>query len=276
MSAPHLAIDLHAKASANFAVKLAITKNLLSLAATEFVTPGAQAAPQTSPLVTQANSLGAEDMVVSHIIQSLHLHIGTFVLNTGMLHGETLGLLKQLQASAKLPVEVFEPRQESVVQFVSREGKDAMYKSIALRKACCGIRKMEPLERALKGKKAWITGLRREQSGARADVPLRDESELAQNKPVKFNPLADWTWGDVWHYIKLHNVAYNPLHDQFYPSIGCAPCTRAISLGEDFRAGRWWWEDEAAKECGLHAKDNLQDAQFSPISELKRPEEVTA
>ena len=255
MSALHPAVDLHAKPSANFAVKLAITKNLLSSASVEFVAPGTQADVNASPLVTQASSLGAEDMVLSHIVQGLHLNIGIFVLETGMLHVETLALLKQLQASSKTPVEVFYPEAEAVVQFVSREGKDAMYKSIALRKACCGIRKMEPLERALKGKKAWITGLRREQSGTRADVPLRDESELAQGKPVKFNPLADWTWGDVWHYIKLHNVAYNPLHDQFYPSIGCAPCTRAISLGEDFRSGRWWWEDEAAKECGLHAKE---------------------
>ena len=147
-------------------------------------------------------------------------------------------------------VTAFTPVTESVIQFVDREGKDAMYKSIALRKACCGIRKMEPLERALAGKKAWITGLRREQSGARAEVPLLDNSDPRR---AKLNPLADWTWGDVWHYIGLHHVAYNPLHDQFFPSIGCAPCTRAISLGEDFRSGRWWWEDENAKECGLHA-----------------------
>ena len=113
---------------------------------------------------------------------------------------------------------------------------------------------MEPLAHALAGQKAWITGLRREQSGARADVPLMDDSERASRDLLKFNPLANWTWGDVWHYIQQHNVAYNPLHDQFFPSIGCAPCTRAISAGEDFRAGRWWWEDEAAKECGLHVK----------------------
>jgi phosphoadenosine phosphosulfate reductase len=125
-----------------------------------------------------------------------------------------------------------------------------MYKSIELRKACCQVRKMEPLGRALEGKTAWITGLRREQSGARAEVPLVDTSEAR----VKFNPLADWTWGDVWHFIGTHQVAYNQLHDEFFPSIGCAPCTRAISLGEDFRAGRWWWENEAAKECGLHVK----------------------
>ena len=105
--------------------------------------------------------------------------------------------------------------------------------------------------RALDGKSAWITGLRREQSGARAEVPLVDRSDATR---VKFNPLTNWSWGDVWHFIALNHIAYNPLHDQFFPSIGCVPCTRAISLGEDFRAGRWWWEDEAAKECGLHVK----------------------
>ena len=128
-----------------------------------------------------------------------------------------------------------------------------MYKSITLRKACCQIRKMEPLGRALTGKAAWITGLRREQSDARAEVPLIDTSDAAR---VKFNPLSNWTWGDVWFYIAENRVDYNPLHDQFYPSIGCAPCTRAISVGENFRSGRWWWEDEAAKECGLHVKAN--------------------
>ena len=106
-----------------------------------------------------------------------------------------------------------------------------------------------PLERALTGQRAWITGLRREQSDHRAEVPF---SETEAGGRVKLNPLADWSWGDVWHHIARHAVPYNPLHDEFYPSIGCAPCTRAISLGEDFRAGRWWWEDEAAKECGLH------------------------
>jgi phosphoadenosine phosphosulfate reductase len=144
--------------------------------------------------------------------------------------------------------------QTSVIQFVRDKGQDAIYKTMALRKECCGIRKMEPLARALKGQRAWITGLRQEQSTARAEVPLLDISEEATKNLAKFNPLSRWTWGDVWHYIAENQVDYNPLHDQFFPSIGCAPCTRAISLGEEFRAGRWWWEDEAAKECGLHVK----------------------
>jgi len=140
---------------------------------------------------------------------------------------------------------------------VRQEGQDAMYQSMALRKACCNIRKMEPLARALQGQRAWITGLRREQSDARAEVPLIDTAEETTLQRIKLNPLANWTWGDVWHYIALHQVDYNPLHDQFYPSIGCAPCTRAISLGEEFRAGRWWWESETAKECGLHVPSSI-------------------
>ncbi|MDF2467246.1 MAG: phosphoadenylyl-sulfate reductase [Ramlibacter sp.] len=238
------AIDLHSRASKDFEAKLAETKALLQRAAAEF-----------SP-ITQASSLGAEDVVITHLINSLELDIPVFVLETGMLHKETLDLLERTKASSRAPVTVYEPVRESVVHFVEREGKDAMYKSVDLRKACCHIRKVEPLERALAGKRAWITGLRREQSSSRAEVPLLDTSDEVKTGRVKFNPLANWTWGDVWHYIKLHKVDYNPLHDQFYPSIGCQPCTRAISLGEDFRAGRWWWEDESAKECGLHVKKN--------------------
>ena len=241
------AIDLHARASKDFEAKLAETQALLVRAAAEF-----------SP-VTQASSLGAEDVVITHLINSLALPIPVFVLDTGMLHEETLQLLARTQAGSRTPVTVYQPVNESVVQFVGREGKDAMYRSVELRKACCHIRKVEPLERALAGQRAWITGLRREQSNTRADVPLLDQGDEARTGRAKFNPLANWTWGDVWHYIKLHEVDYNPLHDAFFPSIGCAPCTRAISLGEDFRAGRWWWEDEAAKECGLHVAKNQSE-----------------
>jgi len=233
-----LAPQRQARPSPDFDAKLARTQSLLQRAAAEF-------AP-----VTQASSLGAEDSVITHIIQALALDIPVFVLDTGALHTETLALMERTRAASRVPVAVYRPVQEAVVHFVDREGQDAMYRSIELRKACCGIRKMEPLARALAGQKAWITGLRREQSAARAEVPAIDTAEAL----TKFNPLCDWTWGDVWHYIATRGVDYNALHDQFYPSIGCAPCTRAISLGEDFRAGRWWWEDEAAKECGLHVK----------------------
>ncbi|MBP6404800.1 MAG: phosphoadenylyl-sulfate reductase [Proteobacteria bacterium] len=242
------AIELNARPSADFDLKLAETRALLRRAAAAY-------AP-----VKQASSLGAEDVVITHLINSLELDIPVFVLETGMLHPQTLALLERTRATSRAPVQVYQPVNETVIQFVGREGKDAMYKSIELRKACCHIRKMEPLERALAGQRAWITGLRKEQSQARADVPLIDTSDEGKTGRVKLNPLAAWTWGDVWHYISTNGVDYNPLHDEFFPSIGCAPCTRAISLGEDFRAGRWWWEADmeggAAKECGLHVKNN--------------------
>jgi phosphoadenosine phosphosulfate reductase len=248
------AIELNARASATFAAKLAETKALLR-----------QAATSHAGKITQANSLGAEDVVIAHLVQALNIDIPAFVLETGKLNPETLALMDKMKAELGDKFTIFKPNNESVIQFVAKEGNEPMYKSIELRKACCNIRKMEPLDRALKGKTAWVTGLRREQSGARAEVPLLDEADLATKGRVKFNPLANWTWGDVWHYIQLHNVAYNPLHDQFFPSIGCAPCTRAISLGEDFRAGRWWWEDEAAKECGLHVSADADVAEVSAL-----------
>ncbi len=256
------AIELNARPSTDFETKLTQTEALLVQAAKAY----------SSQQIVQASSLGAEDMVVSHLIHGLGLKIGIFVLDTGMLHDETLSLLADLKAIARVPVQVYTPVHEAVVSFVKSEGKDPMYRSIELRKACCNIRKMEPLARALDGKAAWVTGLRREQSGARAEVPMTDNSDTGR---VKFNPLANWTWGDVWHYISLNKVAYNALHDQFYPSIGCAPCTRAISMGEDFRAGRWWWEDETAKECGLHVAQSGLHANETSI-DTKKPEEVNA
>ena len=237
---------LHAKASPDFAAKLAESENLLRRAATAF-----------APL-SQASSLGAEDVVITHLINRLQLDIPVFVLETGALHTETLALLERTQAHSQTPIQVFRPAHASVMQFVRDKGQDAMYHSIDLRKACCSVRKMEPLTRALAGRRAWITGLRQEQSDARAQVFLLDTSDQAQGGLVKCNPLADWTWGDVWHYIQMYGVDYNPLHDDFMPSIGCAPCTRAISDGEDFRAGRWWWESENAKECGLHVKESSE------------------
>ena len=248
------AIDLNARASATFAAKLAETEALLR-----------EAAQTHAGKITQANSLGAEDVVIAHLVQALNIDIPAFVLETGRLNPETLALMDTMKAELGDKFTIFTPNNEAVIQFVAKEGLDPMYRSIELRKACCHIRKMEPLDRALAGKTAWVTGLRREQSGARAEVPLLDEADLTSKGRVKFNPLANWTWGDVWHYIKLHNVAYNPLHDQFFPSIGCAPCTRAISLGEDFRAGRWWWEDENAKECGLHVSETADVAEVSAL-----------
>ena len=234
------AIDLHARPSDSYEAKLAHTTAVLTSAAAEH-----------GSRIVQATSLGAEDMVLTDLIAKGHLSITIGTLETGMLHTETLALLSRIESHYGLQVQAMQPRREAVVHFVERHGDKAMYQSIELRKACCALRKLEPLSRLLEGKTAWITGLRREQSDGRAGVPY---TEREANGRLKLNPLADWTWGDVWHYIAVNGVPYNPLHDQFFPSIGCAPCTRAISLGEDFRAGRWWWEDELAKECGLHVK----------------------
>ena len=200
--------------------------------------------------LVQSSSLGVDDMVITDLIARTQLTIAIATLSTGKLHPETLDLLPCIEARYGRTVEVFRPVADAVVQFVQREGEDAMFKSIELRKACCGVRKMEPLGRMLKGRSAWITGLRREQSGARGDVGFDEDDGQGRRK---LSPIADWTWAEVWAYVEKYEVPYNPLHDQFMPSIGCAPCTRAIAVGEDFRAGRWWWED-STKECGLHAK----------------------
>ncbi len=209
------------------------------------------AAAEHSTHIVQATSLGAEDMVITDLISRHHLGIGLATLDTGKLHAETLALITRIEQHYAVNVERFAPAPGSVIEFVRLNGEDAFYKSVELRKACCALRKLEPLERMLAGKRAWLTGLRREQSGARGGVLF---SERDPQGRVKINPLADWAWTDVWHYISTHGVPYNPLHDQFMPSIGCAPCTRAIAVGEDFRSGRWWWEQGGAKECGLHTQ----------------------
>mgnify|MGYP003513073704 FL=1 len=233
-------IELHARPSIDYETKLAHAIAVLTAAASDHVGRS-----------VQATSLGAEDMVLTHLIASQRLPIAVATLDTGKLHRETLQLIGRAEAALGLRIEVFAPAQQTIVQFVGRHGERAMFESIALRKACCALRKLEPLGRALAGRSAWITGLRRGQSDHRAEVPF---AEAEASGRIKFNPLADWTWGDVWHHIAVHQVPYNPLHDRFFQSIGCEPCTRAIALGEDFRAGRWWWEDESAKECGLHVK----------------------
>ena len=235
------AIKLYNHPSADYAAKVQATLALLKAAAAEH--PGK---------VVQATSLGVEDMVVTDLIARHQLPIAIGTLETGMLNPETVALIGTIEthyAEAGVQVEVYKPAADAVVEFVGQHGDKAMYESIALRKACCGIRKLEPLGRMLAERSAWITGLRREQSNNRGDMAAR---ELDDKDRTKFNPMIEWTWGDVWHYVAENDVPYNPLHDQFMPSIGCAPCTRAIAVGEDFRAGRWWWEDEKAKECGLH------------------------
>ena len=251
------ALALYDKPSPDFAAKLARSIGVLR-----------EAAASHSAL-TQASSLGAEDMVVTHLLHLADIKASVFVLETGKLHAQTLALIPKIEQRYGISVQVFRPEQASVIQFVRKNGEEAMYQSIELRKDCCDIRKMEPLARALAGHDGWITGLRREQSNARAEV-----GEIIQEpERVKVSPIVEWTWGDVWHFIGLHGLDYNALHDQFFPSIGCAPCTRAISVGEDFRAGRWWWEQESAKECGLHVQSV---STLSPTTVRTEPVEVPA
>ena len=238
------AIGLYARETPGFDERVARAVELLR-----------RAAEQHPGRIVQTTSLGAEDMVITDLIARARLPIALATLDTGMLHAETVALIGRIDARYHVEVEVFRPVNESVIHFVRDHGARAMYDSIELRKACCGIRKVEPLQRLLAGRSAWVTGMRREQSANRGTVEFIETDDHGR---IKLNPLADWSWADVWRYIEQHDVPYNPLHDQFMPSIGCAPCTRAIAVGEDFRAGRWWWEDEGAKECGLHVHEEPQ------------------
>ncbi len=209
-------------------------------------------AEQFAPAVF-ASSLAAEDMVLTDMILRDKLDIGIFTLETGRLHAETLGVLDRIRETYGYEVALYRPQPEAVEGYVSQNGLNAFYDSVELRKECCRIRKVEPLNRALQGQRAWVTGQRRAQSATRAELHVHEHDEA--HGMEKFNPLADWSEEDVWHYIRSKGVPYNPLHDRGYPSIGCEPCTRAIQPGEDVRAGRWWWESADSKECGLHIVD---------------------
>jgi phosphoadenosine phosphosulfate reductase len=233
------AIDLYARRKPGFEARQGHARDVLESAAVRH--PGQ---------IVLTTSLGVEDMVLTDLIARNRIPIALATLQTGKLHEQTLALVSRIRDRYGLQVELWEPKAEQVLHFVQRNGEMAMRQSIELRKACCALRKLEPLSRALAGRTAWVTGLRREQSGARSEVPFES---IDENGRMKFSPLADWSQQDIWHYVQTHEVPYNPLHDAFYPSIGCEPCTRAVALGEDFRAGRWWWENEDAKECGLHA-----------------------
>jgi len=207
----------------------------------------------THPDAAFASSLAAEDMVLTDMILRLKLPIRIFTLDTGRLPPETLVMLDRISEYYGQAVDVFRPDPQHVVSWVEQHGADAFYDSVALRKDCCRLRKIEPLQRALQGHSAWLTGQRRSQSVTRADLPLSEHD--AAHEIAKFNPLADWSHTEVWAYIERFGVPYNALHDQGYPSIGCAPCTRPVAPGEDIRAGRWWWETPDSRECGLHVVD---------------------
>ncbi len=201
--------------------------------------------------VALASSFGAEDVVLIHMMVQVTQKPRVFTLDTGRLNQETYDVMDKIRERYRVAIDAMFPKTEAVEQMVREQGLNLFYHSIENRKRCCGIRKVEPLNRALSGLDAWITGLRREQVVTRAGVKKVD-LDADHGGIVKINPLADWTWEQVMGYVKQHGVPYNVLHDQGYPSIGCAPCTRAVKPGEDFRAGRWWWERPEQKECGLH------------------------
>jgi phosphoadenosine phosphosulfate reductase len=211
-----------------------------------------------------ASSFGAEDMVLLDIIARERLPIEVFTLDTGRLPRETRALIAESALQYAVEIQIYRPLPAAVEQYLKTSGFNAFYESVELRQTCCEIRKVEPLAHALAGKRAWLTGLRREQAASRATMA---EMEFdAKHGIEKFNPLIDWSNAEVWDYIRANNVPYNALHDRGYPSIGCEPCTRAVKPGEDPRAGRWWWEKGAGqKECGLHVASAVASI---PISVL--------
>ena len=210
-----------------------------------------QAVDEYKDEVVFASSFGAEDVVLLDILERNNIDIRVISLDTGRLPQETYDVMQTWCKQSSLNIDIYLPDANDVEAMVKQDGVNLFRDSVEKRKLCCHVRKVLPLKRALSGAKAWVTGLRGEQADSRTDMQAVEDDKTFGIK--KFNPLIMWEAQDVWDYIKKHDVPYNALHDQFYPSIGCAPCTRAISVGEDPRAGRWWWEQEdAVAECGLH------------------------
>jgi phosphoadenosine phosphosulfate reductase len=203
------------------------------------------------PRIAFASSFGLEDVTVIDMLSRIRPDARVFTLDTGRLPPETYEVMERVRERYQIPLEVRFPERDAIESLEKENGFFSFRKSIELRKECCRIRKVVPLDGALKGLDAWITGLRRDQAVTRAGVPAV-EADPAHGGIVKINPLARWSEEDVWSYVREFKVPYNALHDRGYPSIGCAPCTRAVKEGEDVRAGRWWWENPESKECGLH------------------------
>ena len=202
--------------------------------------------------VVYSNSLGIEAMVLTDLICNQAPEIEIFTIDTGRLHDETLGLLDRLERRYQRRINVFYPNGEAVEAYVRANGINGFYLGLEERQSCCQIRKSEPFKRAITGRRAWVTGVRREQSAERAKgeaISWDDRYDL-----WKISPLLDWTEADIHEYVKVKGLIYNPLHDKGFPSIGCAPCTRAIEPGADHRSGRWWWEDPESRECGLQPR----------------------
>jgi phosphoadenosine phosphosulfate reductase len=198
-----------------------------------------------------STSFGWEDQVITHMIFTHKLPVKVFTLETGRLFPETYYVWNRTMEIYGQPISAYYPNTQAVEQMVSTKGPSSFYESVDNRKECCAIRKIEPLKRALAGNYIWITGIRSEQSANRTDMENIEWDE--SNNLTKFHPIFHWTLDDIKVYIKQYNIPYNPLHDRGFPSIGCSPCTRAVAEGEDFRSGRWWWEDQTKKECGLHS-----------------------
>ncbi|WP_406854788.1 phosphoadenylyl-sulfate reductase [Alsobacter sp. KACC 23698] len=219
--------------------------------------------------LTFTTSFGLEDQAILHAIAESNARVTVATLDTGRLFQETYEVWAASQARYGVAIAAFAPRTEDVEALVAAQGPQGFRASVEARKACCGVRKVEPLRRALAGASGWITGLRAEQSAHRAATPLAEVD--AAFGLLKINPLADWTRREVADYVAARGAPYNALHDRGYPSIGCAPCTRAVAPGEPERAGRWWWEDEARKECGLHvAADGRLVRSAAPVAEAAR------
>ena len=233
----------------NAAVKTSIERGELESKSPEEVVRWALT--QFGNRVALASSFGAEDVALIHMMVAVDPKARVFTLDTGRLNQETYDVMDKIRERYHVSIEIMFPDTSAVERMVRAQGLNLFYHSIENRKLCCGIRKVEPLGRALGTVDAWITGLRRDQVVTRAAVKKIDV-DADHGGIAKINPLADWTWAQVMGYVKQHQIPYNVLHDQGYPSIGCAPCTRAVKPGEDFRAGRWWLERPEQKECGLH------------------------
>lgn len=204
-----------------------------------------------------ANSLSAEDMVLTDVIARLGMNIDIFTLQTGRLHPETSAMIDRVEVRYGLTIRRYEPDTHRLADYISIHSLNGFYESLEARKACCGIRKLEPLGRALHGYDAWVTGQRREQALTRNQLEEREQD--AAHDLIKLNPLAAWTWSDILAYTEHYDVPLNPLHARGYVSIGCDPCTRAIRPGEHARDGRWWWENADTKECGLHQNNHNKE-----------------
>ena len=199
-----------------------------------------------------ASSFGAEDVVVIDMMLQINPKARIFTLDTGRLNQETYDVMDAIRDKYDVNIEVMFPDQNEVEQMVRVNGMNLFYQSIGNRKLCCGIRKVHPLKRMLSTLDGWITGVRADQTEVRSNAN-KIEIDSQHNNILKINPIIEWTWEQTWDYIKKNNIPYNKLHDKGFPSIGCEPCTRAIKPGEPLRAGRWWWESDSQKECGLHA-----------------------